>query len=285
MSSSNATSKFDGSVSLYSDELRAFMSAKFKRKFSRDNVAEAIRTTRQITGKQVVCMESLWMEKRRPFFNVHAPILRSLVKTPLSIKPNVIPRSIVHELGVMCIKFPIGYDEFTIRHFFVGVVDAAVIGYEERELSRQVAIAFHTSDACFCSHIPMDKTFADFPNSYGATMTNGEDLLMKKLSRIAIGTMLLAADPAFIKPIILRKDTGKNEDIESLAERAKKRGVFGFEIGADMETSPHFRRPHFGIRWTGRGGKIPKLVPIKGSVIHKDMLRVPTGYLDEVQNH
>jgi hypothetical protein len=42
--------------------------------------------------------------------------------------------------------------------------------------------------------------------------------------------------------------------------------------------------PHFGLRWTGEGRKIPKIVPIKGSVINKKLVaEVPTGYEDDGQ--
>jgi hypothetical protein len=33
------------------------------------------------------------------------------------------------------------------------------------------------------------------------------------------------------------------------------------------------------VRWTGKGGEIPKLVPVKGAIINKKLMTtVPTGY-------
>ena len=67
--------------------------------------------------------------------------------------------------------------------------------------------------------------------------------------------------------------------------RAKRKGKFGFSIGKKYETMPHFRRPHFALRHTGKGGSIPKIVPAKSSIVHKSVLtRVPTGRYDEHGN-
>ena len=49
-----------------------------------------------------------------------------------------------------------------------------------------------------------------------------------------------------------------------------------------MECAPHFRRPHFAIRWTGKGGAVPRMVPVKGSVVKRQLATdVPTGYMDD----
>lgn len=93
---------------------------------------------------------------------------------------------------------------------------------------------------------------------------------------------MLACDSRYCEPILLNRDKQKRlteEDKKKAQNRARNRGVYGFDIGKDVEISPHFRRPHFAIRWTGEGRKVPKLVPVKGAVINKRLLEeIPTGY-------
>lgn len=97
--------------------------------------------------------------------------------------------------------------------------------------------------------------------------------------------LYMTGDAEFAERLLLSKDEKRHprgEDYERAVERAIRRGKNGWSIGKDWDSIPHFRRPHFGIRWTGKGGKIPKLVPIKGSFVKRsEMLKVPTGYLDK----
>jgi len=65
----------------------------------------------------------------------------------------------------------------------------------------------------------------------------------------------------------------EDELLEAIADMSR-----GFDIGAGIEVMPHVRRPHFGIRWCETGKQTPRIVPIRGSIIHKDKIEeVPTG--------
>lgn len=104
--------------------------------------------------------------------------------------------------------------------------------------------------------------------------------------RIAVACHMLANDPSIITPDVLSKDRDRYDREtdeawkERAVERARRRGVVGWNIGADYEVCPHYRRPHFGIRYTGKGGTVPRIVPIKGAVVHRSKLtEVPTGYI------
>ena len=46
-----------------------------------------------------------------------------------------------------------------------------------------------------------------------------------------------------------------------------------------MEVVPHYRRPHMALVWTGAGRAVPKVVPRRGSVVHRDR---PTNELIDV---
>lgn len=101
------------------------------------------------------------------------------------------------------------------------------------------------------------------------------------LIKSAVGVLLLARDPDFFQPSILNKDEHRRDsfDMGFLVDRAKRRGKFGFELGRNIDVCPHMRRPHFAIRWTGKGGSVPRLVPVKGSIIHRSKaMEIPSGF-------
>jgi hypothetical protein len=102
-------------------------------------------------------------------------------------------------------------------------------------------------------------------------------------ARVVLGVCLLGSDSELIEPDVLDKDHARWEESHDpkYIDKAHRRGKKGWTVGAHLETIPHVRRPHFGIRWTGKGGQVPKLVPISGSVVmRKKIGEMPTGYLD-----
>lgn len=106
--------------------------------------------------------------------------------------------------------------------------------------------------------------------------------VLNRALQAAITTKILASDPEFIKPDVLAADREKFDATGDMkyVEKAKRRGVVGWRIGESFESIPHFRRPHLGLRHTGPGRTVPKIVPIKGAVVHRQkMTQVPTGYI------
>lgn len=102
--------------------------------------------------------------------------------------------------------------------------------------------------------------------------------------RIAIGLLVLANDPEFCVPDVLSKHKAQfsvSKDPKYI-DKAKRNGKFGWTVGESLESIPHIRRPHFGIRYTGIGKSIPKLVPIKGSIVNRNKIQLPQGYQDEL---
>jgi hypothetical protein len=233
----------------------------------------------------VLGAEFAWIKRRRPFFNVHPPVLRGLANTSLSIKPCSIPMSVVHDIGIICVKFPtvVSHKLLTgVSHFYLTIANTLIDVVRQTIVTKKsVGIGYHTRDAMFHITCPMDEDFESANSRLFEDSVEQSDFEVSQrhyISRIALGVMLLAADPGFIEPVLLRRDLGKIDDKQKLAERARRNGVIGYEIGSNMEVSPHFRRPHFAIRWTGKGSTIPRLVTVKGAIIHKSQLEVPTGY-------
>ena len=123
----------------------------------------------------------------------------------------------------------------------------------------------------------------------------------KNLVRIIYGVLTIGENPDIVKPVVLRADARKYEESGDLKyiEKARRRGVFGFEIGADIPTreqlkrmveeneiaiahgrkAPHFRASHLALVHTGKGGALLKFILRRSSVINKDLLtKIPQGY-------
>lgn len=185
-------------------------------------------------------------------------------------------------------------DGCTVRSVVV-----AFLGSDEGEavLGRDTSVAIviidyldakdtsHISCAPLIGSMNIQESIATFGGR--TIMQTGQELERPELVHdcwaIAVGTQLLSNDPRFCEPILLAKDRGKAitpEQYNRAVERARKRtGMRGYTIGRDWIASPHVRRPHFAIRWTGKGRGTPRLVPVKGCIVRRsELLRIPTGY-------
>lgn len=130
-------------------------------------------------------------------------------------------------------------------------------------------------------------------------LTSADGKHLNLLGAIAIGLQLVKDEPDLFKPILLRRDDGKEARPE-LVQRAIRNGVYGFAVGEALPTkeeieqmkksgtfhegekSPHFRSSYFGLRWTGKNRATPKFVRIKECIVGmKKILKVPTGYYEK----
>jgi len=277
--------KFRSEAYSYLKEFRCEALKRTGRKLTDEELVKvSIATNRASCELNLMWAEIAWGVKRKPFFNVHEPIVRSIKNTSLKIKPESIPRSVVHDLGVLCIKFPIGLNQPElngIEHFFICMGQKTFYAKTGQIMpGGSIGFSYQNKVSTFGFTWMLSQCFDDAESMLekkDETATEFKTRLL--IARIGIGIMLLAANPDFIKPILLKCDQGRSVDLETLKKRAHQRGLIGYEIGADMEVSPHFRRPHFAIRWTGKGSEVPKLVPVKGAIIHKSkMQEIPTGY-------
>ena len=278
-------SKFRPEINSY---LKEFRSEAFKRTGLKLTDQELIEVSFAANGASselnLMSTEIAWGFERKPFFNVHEPVVRGIKNTSLKIKPEDIPRSIIHDLGALCVKFPIGLNQPEldgIEHFFIRITEKTVHAKTRQTVpGASVCFSYQNKASTFGFAWMLNHCFDEADAMVEKKdETNIECKARLLVTKIGIGVMLLASDPEFVKPILLKCDQNRVVDLEKLTKRAHQRGLIGYEIGADMEVSPHFRRPHFAIRWTGKGSEIPKLVPVKGAIIHKSkMQEIPTGY-------
>ena len=109
-----------------------------------------------------------------------------------------------------------------------------------------------------------------------------DDEAVDNAFRLICTLCLLKDDPELIAPLPLDKDREKWEATHDLAliEKAARRGKRAWAVGRDIEVAPGFRRPHFAIRWCGKGRVDPRLRPIKGCLVHRRQIEdVPTDWL------
>jgi len=111
--------------------------------------------------------------------------------------------------------------------------------------------------------------------------------------RLLVLTSLLAAGHDLITPVLLAKDQREGELlgdkataewIEKRAQKARQRGVFGFDLGKKLQEekdlSPHFRNPHLALYHVGPGRTETRVQLRRGSVVISQALsQVPTGFL------
>ena len=106
---------------------------------------------------------------------------------------------------------------------------------------------------------------------------------MRNCVRMVCTVCLLADNPDLITPDVLARDRAafdRTRD-QKYIDRAVRIGKRGWLVGAKTEVDPHFRRPHFAFRWTGKGRVELDLVPVKGCIVKRQKVTdVPTGFLD-----
>ncbi len=232
--------------------------------------------------------ECYWLAANRPYYSVYPKIVDSLSRVKLSIDTSYFKLP----LKQLLVRFAgRGYEckGFWLRSILVG----------------EVLTAYGQGIGIFCDfgeRGALDATIASylfFALESGKTIEDCVDpskFDRKELCdtteavyialRIVLAVCLLDQKESIVRPEVLSRHELKYRESgdEKYVQKAQRQGKIGWSIGRDIEVSPHIRVPHFGWRHTGVGGTIPRLVPIKGSVVnHKKIESVPTGYMGELK--
>lgn len=216
-------------------------------------------------------VEFVWVSNKRPYYSVYPGIIDPLLNVKLDIPLESLSWPIENQVPIL-----IRLDDSRegLRSMLCGISDGQWF-------------------TC-CYRVQGGKSYMHMSVIEKNAKTIEEDLSARELGpmaawakeslKLAIAICLLGNDSEFIQPEVLTADQikfGTSRDMK-LVEKAKKRGKYGWTVGREIDCLPHIRRPHFAIRWTGKGGSVPKVVPVKGSVVkRKSMADVPTGYMDE----
>jgi len=106
--------------------------------------------------------------------------------------------------------------------------------------------------------------------------------LLTKAVRLACAVALLARDreEGLIEPDVLSKDLAKWRATgnKAIVERAHRRGKIGWNVGRNIEVSPHYRRAHPMVLKAGVAGRTKsRIVWRKDTFVHRDKIKkLPT---------
>lgn len=227
--------------------------------------------------------EDKWYDHNRPYYKAYPCIVDALCKLKLDFN---CPCPEVPE-GVISVRFAKGHEP-TARdgNKIAALLVHKVSEKENNRLFIQVSIL----------NIPEERYWFYFDTNH-PSMTIQEVIdsreskykeVQSLATRICLTVLMIQDDPDIITPDVLnehqsRYDKETDEAWKNNARRkAKNKGVFGWSLGKHIEVAPHFRRPHWAVRWFGKGGTIPKVVPVKGCKVRDIALTsVPNGHMRE----
>lgn len=237
---------------------------------------EYLRKIRSLGADGAVIMEQDWIRSGRPYYIVYPIACETLLRVRLDIPANAL--KIPAGLRVVALRFGVGKEVEGVSSILFGISANNLIGVFIQMLDGKQNTTFS---------IEFDSATVE-EQLQGSRIEGRLRGMVRPAAifaamRIACGVCLLGEDSEWVDPDVLSKDRVKYEQTgdPAIVERAKRRGKFGWVVGGNIDTAPHLRRPHLGIRWTGEKKLIPKLVPISGSVVRKRRLsEVPHGYGD-----
>lgn len=246
-------------------------------------------------------LERDWIGDNRPYYNVYPAIFDMVERLKLDIPCQAIQSP----LKSLCLRLP----EASLNPYIFNNKPVKTIMFGEQQVSKQagsldlvrgLVIAIDTGELGdigdpiltfklfpLREDLTIDKAIQVLP--YHDTFYLGDAIdenLVNAVVKLCCCVCLIGQDPDLVCPDVLAKDRSKfreaNEEQQKIIiDRARRRGKYGFNLGAGLEVVPHYRRPHLAIVWTGKGRAIPKIVMRKGSVVHKEKIsEVPTGRLD-----
>lgn len=240
--------------------------------------------------RRVIWTEATWRDDGRPFYNVWPQAIEAVSTANVDAIPfGDLPKMPV---SVCCLRLPhpgyVGQDKRR------AINNIWVVQAPERKgfgiLFRYTIDGNAQSSTAWSLFLPDRCTLNMFTSQLEHEFANPETvaLVTVEACRLAARVLLLASDPQYLERILLAVDQQRVErgyPIQKAQERAKARGLFGWDIGRSIsrEVRPHLRTPHMAIRHTGRGRTVPKLVRIRGAVIHAPRFGdIPTGWMDRL---
>jgi hypothetical protein len=234
--------------------------------------------------------EAKWYDNRRPYYKVYPSVVEALCKLKLEFN---CPCPEVPE-GTICIRFAEGHEPKIQGDRIAAILVHSEEGYDKKTAQDKAVLFVQVTlrenpDKYYWFYFDTnnpDMTIEECLNQNPAA--ENYDEIRKLATRIALTTCMLKDDPEIITRDVLNKQQGKydSEKNESrrrgMEDKARNNGVFGWSIGKNIEVSPHVRRPHWGLRYTGPNGSIPQIVPVKGCKVNASKLtKVPTGFVLE----
>lgn len=246
-------------------------------------------------------VECTWLEKGRPYFNIYPSMAQVLSKINFKFQCQSIQWPSELENIPLCIRLAKNDEPLCINEndqplqSIICVLSQNVHAPNAPTLQKGLVLF-----ANFGLHknidmpetywvafpLPDDKELDEVIVKYIANSRDSSPYykFLDPIIRLVVGLLVLAGDPEFCVPDVLGKHKAKFAETKDpkYIDKAKRNGKYGWTIGEHLESIPHIRRPHFAIRHTGVGRSVPKLVPIKGSIVNRSKINLPQGYQDEL---
>jgi hypothetical protein len=235
-----------------------------------------------------------WEKARRPYYNMWPGIIPMLTRLDLDLDSNLIQLP----LPALCIRFPKDTTKNPLKFDWKGdQVAVRCIMLGEINEGTGLSVLVDIGEVMGGVGVPV-YTYRNFPRKPGLTVEKSladlvakglfaeigiqvPDSLMMDCVRLCCSLCLLENDPTIISPDVLADDRARFEDSGDprFVEKAHRRGKVGWDVGKHIEVIPHFRRPHMMLVWTGAGRAVPRIVPRKGSIVHREAVeKLPSGF-------
>lgn len=250
-----------------------------------------------VVSKMIRSSYENWLSISRPFYRVYPSIEELLLTSDLSVTGDVFfSNSLVPVVKKLkgwsiavefskesqvinrCVMISIikGPGEFTREDFHM------VMHYVDEENGDFICSSFSIGACTLEESIEMASKHGDSAGVKDEALS---------IFRVFVGACMLANDPMLIEPIVLNRDAIKYkkasvEQRHKMEERASRLNGRGWAIGKGFEeqceTSPHFRKSHLALFWTGKGRSIPKLQLRKGCLVKsRKVVEIPTGHYEK----
>jgi hypothetical protein len=235
-----------------------------------------------------------WEKARRPYYNLWPSIIPMLTRLNLDLDSNLIQLP----LPALCIRFPKDTAKNPLKFDWKGdevAVRCVMLGEINRGTGLSILVDIGEVMGEF--GVPI-YTYRNFPRKPGLTVEKSladleakglfaevgivvPESLMMDCIRLCCSLCLLENDPEIISPDVLADDRAKFEASgdQKFVDKAHRRGKVGWDVGKHIEVIPHFRRPHMTLVWTGAGRAVPRIVPRRGSIVHREAVeKLPSGF-------
>jgi hypothetical protein len=260
--------------------------------FYKEAMADGVRMrSGQFLGQCV--NERDWEKLRRPYYNLYPAIVPMLTRLNLDLDSDLIRLP----LPALCVRFPKDLAKNPLQFDWKGKsVPIRCILMGDMNEGKGISVLIDIGEV-MPGGVPI-YTYRNFPRKPGLTVeqslaslgTKGlfadigiviPDELVTDCIRLCCSLCLLENDPSVISPDVLTDDRAKFEQTgdEKCVSKAHRRGKVGWNVGQQIEVAPHYRRPHLTLVWTGHGRSVPKIVPRRGAIVHREIVaKVPSGF-------
>ncbi len=259
--------------------------------FYKKAMADALRVRSAQFFAQLI-NEKDWERSRRPYYNLWPSIVPMLTRLDLDLDSALIRLP----LPALCIRFPKDHAKNPLSFDWKGeTVPIRCILVGDMNQGEGISVLIDIGEV-MPGGVPI-YTYRNFPRRSGLTVEQSlaslgrnvfSDIgvqvpnpLIDDCVRLCCSLCLLENDPEIISPDVLADDRAKYEQSgdQKFVDKAHRRGKVGWDVGRHVEVMPHYRRPHMTLVWTERGRAVPKIVPRRGSVVHREVVeKMPMGW-------